>query len=163
MPLESAATSSNPRTECNNVTCPTAGETTIRQPQVTTPGTARAGASGSLQEGAPGRAARSPAIAAVLILFAQTGNGCKLPQKPNGLRRRETAGKPGQKTKAITDPRGWFVKTLSRIGAQGRKPRRKDRAAVRCPPAPKRRRQKAWNANASDRLTTATGRNAGAR
>jgi hypothetical protein len=28
-------------------------------------------------------------------------------------------GKPGQKTKAITDPRGWFVKPLSRIDAQG--------------------------------------------
>jgi hypothetical protein len=114
----------------------------------------RAGASGCLQEGAPGRAARSPATAAVLILLPKTGKGCQLPQKPNGLRRRETAGKPGQKTKAITDPSGWFVKPLSRIGAQGRKPGRKDRAAVRCPPAPKRRRQKAWNANASDRLTT---------
>ena len=33
MPLESAATSSNPRTECNNFTCPAAGEITIRQPQ----------------------------------------------------------------------------------------------------------------------------------
>ena len=36
IPLESAATSSNPRTECNNVTCPAAGEITIRQPQVGT-------------------------------------------------------------------------------------------------------------------------------
>jgi hypothetical protein len=35
----------------------------------------RAGASGCLQEGAPGRAARSPATAAVLILFAQNRKG----------------------------------------------------------------------------------------
>src|SRR5258708_4212116 len=36
MPLESGTSSSiraNPKTECNNVTCPAAGEITIRQPQ----------------------------------------------------------------------------------------------------------------------------------
>ncbi len=37
MPLKSAppgATRANPATGCNNVTCPVAGEITIRQPQV---------------------------------------------------------------------------------------------------------------------------------
>jgi hypothetical protein len=40
MPLESATTNSiraNPRTECNNATCPAAGEITIRQPHVNIP------------------------------------------------------------------------------------------------------------------------------
>ena len=69
-----------------------------------------------------------------LILFAQNRKGVPTAAKTDGLRCRETAGKPGQKTKAITDPRGWFVKPLSRIGAQGRKKERYSGCAVSaCP------------------------------
>ena len=72
-----------------------------------------AGASGSPQEGAPGRAARSPAIAAVLILFAQNRKGVP--------------------TAAKTE---WpSTRILSRIDAQGWKPERKDKrlCGVRLP------------------------------
>jgi hypothetical protein len=78
-------------------------------------------------EGAPGRAARSPAIAAVLILFAQKQErraNCR--KNRMAFRRRETAGKPGQKTKAITDPGGRFVKILlsdRRAGVEARRER----------------------------------------
>jgi hypothetical protein len=70
-----------------------------------------------------------------LILFAQNRKGvptAATAAKTDGPRRRETAGKPGQKTKAITDPRGWFVKPLSRIGAQGAEDRKEEQVAAVC-------------------------------
>jgi hypothetical protein len=76
------------------------------------------------QEGAPIRARRSPAIAAVLILFALNRKGLQTAAKTEWPSTQRDRRKPGQKTKAITDPSGRFVKTLSRIGAQWRKPGR---------------------------------------
>jgi hypothetical protein len=55
---------------------------------------------------------------------------CKLPQNRMAEKLQEIAG-VGIAV-GITNPRARFVKTLSRIGALGRKPRRKDRAAARC-------------------------------
>jgi hypothetical protein len=82
------------------------------------------------------RAARSPTIAADAIPACPAGKWRKLPQNRMAEKLQEIAG-VGIPVR-ITNPRARFVKTLSRIGAHGRKPRRKDRAAVLCPPAQKR-------------------------
>jgi hypothetical protein len=87
-------------------------------------------------KGGPSRAARSPTIAADVIPACPAGKWRKLPQNRMAEKLQEIAG-VGIAVR-ITNPRARFVKTLSRIGAHGRKPRRRDGAAVLCPPSQKR-------------------------
>ena len=82
-----------------------------------------------------GRAGGSPTpIAAdARLLSDQIGsdtNCCKTEWPSTQRDRRKTRAE----TKAITDARGRFVKTLSQIGAQA-EATQESRAAVRCPPA----------------------------